>query len=312
LEADGIYDRIISEGGDTEDNRAWANHEAGYMYHQNDYEDLAPYLADTYAEIGDNYNKSSLAVLYALFETETSRLCTLMQASYNRLIDHESLSGSDYILKYLKYLKLVIEMDVSTIEQFVNAHMKSLKLLRNKIMHHDSEFPGETTELLKIIEDSNGMVSPTHGPGTFQVSINDIQYVLNHANLVRQFFQQLFWAVEGKNEYPILLGRIQYLFSAFDPNIVVNNVSYSVIPHGYRLIADLESATVPSMNCKAKFSIISADQDSVTLLNQLDEFPLMTEFNDFLHRNPEYIFKELLQGANLTGAHHYVSIMVYL
>ncbi|MGX5688496.1 hypothetical protein [Arcticibacter tournemirensis] len=308
---DEIYYKIIEEYGDNETGRSLANHEAGYMYHQDDYENLVPYLEQTYADIKDSYNKSSLAVLYALFETETSRLCSIMQSRYGKLIDHESLGGSDYILKYLKYLKLVIEMDVAALEQFVDANLKPVKLLRNKIIHHDSEFPGETTELLQIIENSNGMVIQTDGQGTLQISINNIEYIIGIAALVERFFQDLFWAVEQKTNYVILLNKIQYLFSAFDPNITATLESFGRIPKGYQIIVRLHSATVPEMCCKAKISIKGTNQNSIELLNQLDNYPRMTEFHDFLNQNPNYIFKQLLQGTNITGAPQDVKILLY-
>lgn len=184
-------------------------------------------LSEEFDDLSAYTNNSAIIEAYSFLEKEFKRLCELLKVEFSETISHNDLSSRDYLAGWLKYLRLVIKLNVTTLDPFINK-FKDLQYIRNRIIHDGGEFPknpeskeDKTNVIEKLVNSSKKRLELLEENNMFVIRIKDISYVQDYYDVILDFFQAILNLVEEKNQFKILRAKLRYLYSSLSDKAVI-------------------------------------------------------------------------------------------
>ncbi|MET3981408.1 Asp-tRNA(Asn)/Glu-tRNA(Gln) amidotransferase C subunit/uncharacterized protein YeaO (DUF488 family) [Mucilaginibacter sp. UYP25] len=263
------YEEIV---GSDQDKQSYATHESGIdelQYHFSNEEEA---LKNSFSEMADHFNKSALVTLYALMETELRRLCSQLQAHYQKRVSLERFEQADYLKSIMEYLDQIIELDISGFQPY-QTKIIPLQFLRNKVMHNGGEFPLPVTEYLDdLVKTSDGGLSLEEIPDEqFVVVRVRSKFVFPFYELISEMFYVLFALLNEKENFSFLSSRLAYVFRFLAPGLTVTYKEHKSIKNGQMFTFLMESrASENPFSFFCKFTIVEAAKEELIFTNQLE------------------------------------------
>jgi hypothetical protein len=240
------------------------NLDEGYQYQQE-------LVREPYEEMLDYINKASLILLYSLLESSLKRLCELLKEMEKTRISVADFG--DYIAGSMKYLDLVIGLPRASLEPF-ETKITHIQYVRNRIVHNHSEFDMEDDSTLnEIISASKPYLIMVESPDepVRTLKIYDPAYIFNSYQVLKDYFNELFWLINKKYGYPIINDKIAKVFQASLGAIEVTNTQVDNIKGGKKLTASItytaKDAQAPT-TISAKISITRSSKFELNITDQ--------------------------------------------
>ncbi|WP_300024990.1 hypothetical protein [uncultured Maribacter sp.] len=159
------------------------------------------HLIDTFAErhreisrqFPHNFRASFLVQIISVIESELKKICDHYGSQSNQKFTVDSLKGSDDLEKYKNYLTTITEVDF---KQFTEewSFIKQSKLLRNKIVHHDSVIKRSDKNIINFAKKTNSIEFLNYE----KLHIENIAFIIVNSKLIdellntsEEFFKKL-------------------------------------------------------------------------------------------------------------------------
>ncbi|WP_461789722.1 hypothetical protein [Pedobacter sp.] len=298
------YKELVGDGEVSPSDDQIASHESGLSDLENEHSFQDHELSERFDELGSMFNNSALIQTCSLLEKELKDLCYLLQDEENELISLEDFASRDYIGGCLKYLTLVIKLDNTILEPYLNK-IKDLQFLRNRIVHDRGEFLKSDEKLrdnLKIIKEiikkSSNRVELIEEHRYHELKIKEASYVLDYYKHILEFFQTILWLIENRFNHKLLKSKLIRLIGSTQKKAKIKFVDYKatigkfevkylltfngkVVPKQFEVLLEItkrKGAAVYSSYKGPKNDII--EQLSANLREQ--SFIILNEFHDYV------------------------------
>jgi len=218
---DEAYDSI---SGSDDVKHSYAAHESGWDYYTDLHALESEQLDTRFAEMADNLHKSTIISIYIFLEAELKRLCHCWKMLMGHNIDLTDFSHRDYLSGSYKYLELVMGINLNTFEAHRNK-LTDLQNLRNRLIHDGGVLTADKLKSMKKVVDSSkkGLICEEFEDG-YLLKIVTVEYVKDWYNVVRQFFEDLFWLIDEQSAHRFLQARMQYLFGLLNRTISIDGL----------------------------------------------------------------------------------------
>lgn len=296
-----------------EELRAFEDENEGhqYAYHYSNLGQLEGALSSGQYEISEEFNdlstftnNAAIIQAYSFLEKEFKRLCELLKIEFGETISHSDLSSRDYLAGWLKYLKLVIKLDITTLDPFINK-FKDLQYIRNRIIHDGGEFPkiAETAEdktnvIDQLVKASKKRLDLLEEDTMYVIRIKDISYVQDYYAVMLDFFQTILNLVEQKTKYKILKTRLKYLFSSLSTKAVITINSVKFKSSSFEIIFKVKFPTSKGLGREmtVRFLVKKLKRVPVYVSYTGPENSKITLFADNIKASDHVILGEVLYG----------------
>lgn len=295
------YEEEIRQNGNTNEGHQIASHYSGLGEIENHLSSGEYQIEENFEGIFLHTNNTALISCYSFFEKEIKKLCEILQSEFNEEISHNDFAARDYMENYLKYLKLVIKIDVAPLDTFITK-LKQLQYLRNRIVHNGGEFLKDSTDkddkitkVTSIQNASKGRLIISDEGAYHLIKILDIGYVEDFYAEILKFFQAIFDQLEIKKNYPILKARLKHLFSLLDKDIKVDILSLKAASTAYTVSMLLKFPKSKGLGPNQKV-IIKIGKNTVPLFISYKgrENKKLKSFGDNLVSTPHIFLNDLL------------------
>lgn len=181
--SDNIDDLIKSNPNDQQEIHEWYEEQ---HYHYNEF-------------YPNTLNNSTFLSLYSFFEYNLKSICVSLNKYGSARVKPDDLSGRNYIEKAKKYLTLILELDLSSLEMSW-IEITKFQQLRNCIVHNNSNIfknkdqPIKNQPLFQIV-DSNKYLDINLENGT--ISINDDQFLIDTAECYHDYLKSVLKKIKG-------------------------------------------------------------------------------------------------------------------
>lgn len=132
------------------------------------------------------YNSTFIAV-YSRMEMMLFDICGYTQSVENLKINVKDLSGQNYIDKCKKYIKKVLDVDLSNIETLWNTITKYQRI-RNSVVHKNGKIAIIDDDLKNFIANTSGI---EYDESTTLVSISNNSFVVDFCKVVEKFIHEI-------------------------------------------------------------------------------------------------------------------------
>ena len=234
-------------------------------------------------EMLDYFARSSIVIVHSLLETELRKLCHLLQYEVQSKLALEDLEAKNYIKASLKYLELVIGMNLEDIYAIADK-MEEIQYVRNRIVHNGGEFGFEKNDVLdqtvrslsayltlEVVEDGKLRV----------IKFPNTEIVSYAYSLMRRFFIELLWKLEEKLRYPILCDRLKVLFDFPKDSSIITGSKVKTTKGSRTVSVDIKKRNGLKFNCN--ITIVKSVKREVELINQLEPADAIKEIRPDFH-----------------------------
>lgn len=171
--------------------KIWQNPENENEYYPYDF-----YLED-YIDFNSDFRKikleSSFLASYSILEYHLKSMTEEYRVHFDLKITVNDLSGNNYILRSKNYLEKVIELDLSTLNEYWNEISKYQKI-RNKIVHNESKIDNISSELSNEIRKMDGIELAIGG----WLRLTDKVFIINFLELTEKYINKIIDLTEVK------------------------------------------------------------------------------------------------------------------
>lgn len=295
---DQAYADTEVEGEDEQMRHSYANHVSGLEVLYWEYQNEKDNITSRYLDFFDLYCKSLMTALYSLVESKLKEICDIIADDFGQKIKYEHLDSRDYLNASINYLDLVIQLPVVSLEPFISK-LKDIQFIRNRIIHTQSKFTGDNEKTIsEIVKKSNGALELTTEKSASKLRLKKTQYILDFFELIREFFEELFWLIDIKQEKKILKKGLKFWFGILDNKIFIKNIELKKIGQGKRNINfDLSSMkrSIPKFKCKVTIS--RASENSLEIIDQTN-IKAINEFNELVDKAKSFMFDYVFELFN--------------
>ncbi|MBB5638255.1 hypothetical protein HDE68_004184 [Pedobacter cryoconitis] len=227
-----LYNEII---GSDHERSQYASHYSGIDQIEGQHQESDEPLSEFFQDMKDSYYKSSVMMLYSLLESELKTLCGLLQNEKSIQLGLEDFGSRDYMAVSIKYLKLVVLLEMIEIDPFENI-LGDLQNLRNRLVH-DQGLVSESklAGIKKIVESSGRAIELVPQREFWAIKIYKPDFLLSNYTNMRLFFQELFWLIDKQNNYNLLSQQLTHMFGFVNPNVSLSNLTVSNSPQGVKI-----------------------------------------------------------------------------
>jgi len=307
-----IYDELKMENANDGDYELWntvAMQESGLIHLDQEYEQKKQTTTRKYKDYFDLYSKSLLIALYSLVESKLKEICNIIAIDERQRITYDHLNSRDYLNTSFNYIDLVLQIPIVTLKPF-KSKFKDIQFVRNRIVHSGSSIPRADKDgqikIMEIVRKSKGSLRLIKNSQFHALRINDPKYIINYILLIREFFEELIWLIDIRQNNKILKRSLGFWFGILDKNIFVKILQTTKLKKGKRkIIFKLSSRkkNIPKFNCSVNIS--RATKNSVDTIDQtgndtIKEFNnLVNDFNSFLYNETFELFNQSNKGIKI-------------
>ncbi|SDR91789.1 hypothetical protein [Gramella sp. MAR_2010_147] len=254
-----------------------------------------------YKDFLDFYAKSILTSLYSLNENKLNEICEVGSDIFGKKIKPHHFNERDYLKSSFTYLELVLEISTHNLDPYFNK-LKEIQFLRNKIVHENSKFQDEK---IKEIVSQNPSLQLENSTGYLKIIkskfINDV------FDLISDFYEELIWTLDKKQNYKIIKNGLKYWFGVLDREIDIEKLDCEEIKKGKRIDFEINSKKVGSF--KGKLTIKKASKATNSIINQREE----QAFKNFVEDQKSHFYQLLEAYAifNLKKENRDFELMIY-
>lgn len=133
------YEALLGEFEDPALDDQYARHQSGLADLENEHVRREEQLFDEQLELLGLFHNSAIIQAYSLLEKELKDLCDILKKETGESISQHDFASRDYIKGCLKYLGLVIKLDISRLDPFMTKII-DLQYIRNRLIHDRGEF----------------------------------------------------------------------------------------------------------------------------------------------------------------------------
>ncbi len=127
--------------------------------------------------------QSTFITIYSKLENTFFDICEFCRKNFEHSIDVKDLAGRNYIQRFKKYLKLVIGINLSSIETDWNDIIKYQRI-RNTFVHKGGEIKNIESDLETFINNTDGI---SYDLSTKKIVLESIKFNIDFCNIVKQF-----------------------------------------------------------------------------------------------------------------------------
>lgn len=227
-EANKKYAELVKKYGDDIEGDQLAYHYSGLDSIENEHSRNDWEIKEEFTDMSEQFNNLALMQIHSFFEKEITDLCKILKLEFNEVISLDDFSSKDYVKGPLKYLELVVKLNIKKLEPFTNK-FRDIQYLRNRIVHERGEFPKNSSSpedkrktIEGIVASSKKRLILSEEDDFYVIKINEVSYIKDHYQVIKQFFQEVFNLIEEKLNYRILKGRLEYVFSALTKKAIIS------------------------------------------------------------------------------------------
>lgn len=281
-----------------------AEHESGRDSMYDYFEFQEDIWKEHYGEMFDYLNKSSLIIMYALLESQMSRLCTILKEMSGSKIKADDFKSTNYIEGYFKYLDLVILLDMQPLDDY-RRRIVPIQYVRNRLAHNGGEFDmgvdeNDDKELVKVVQESKGLLVLVHDQNDNKryLKIFDTRYIDEGYELIRELFHDLFWMINKKFGFPVFCERMVRMFRPYFGENQVTILKIDSVKNGTKITTeiDFKVESGESVAFRCNITITTAKTYQLNILNQAEENKQIQECADEMMRHPTRVTHGYLSG----------------
>ncbi|UAB82826.1 hypothetical protein INR75_11325 [Zunongwangia sp. SCSIO 43204] len=239
-----------------------------------------------YKDFLDFYAKSILTSLYSLNESKLNEICIVGSEVFEKKIKPHHFNERDYLKSSLTYLELVLEISTESLDPYFSK-LKEIQFIRNKIVHEDSKFQDE-----KINEIASKYSSLQLEKSTGYLKIIKSDFIELVFDLISDFYEELVWLFEKKQNYQVTKNGLKYWFGVLDKEIEIEKLQFDEIKKGKRFEFELNSKKFGLFN--VKLTIKKSSKPTNSIINQRDE----QHFQKFV-KDQENYFYNLIEAYSI-------------
>jgi hypothetical protein len=173
--------------------KEWENSKDEKLYSAHDY------YIDDYINYNNKFRdlklKSTFLSSFSLFEHYIKNFTENYKRHYNLSINIDDLYGTNYINKSKKYLEKVINLELSTLNTEWNDITKYQKI-RNKIVHHNSQFQKKEVKLIKQLNKKNGILINEKG----DIILTEKEFIINFWKITQKYIKGIIKLTDKKTK----------------------------------------------------------------------------------------------------------------
>lgn len=311
-EAEKIYWQTYHEADGNEDEKHFiAMMDADVNGVKNYFNKEEVLLLVNFTEMADNFNKSSLVIVYALLENELRKLCTLLQNRFTKRLSLQDIESKDYLQSMINYLDKVIEIDMASSAPYFSK-IKQVQFLRNRIMHNGGEFSlNQNAELDQLIKNSNGHLFLQHFEALDyrSLKIKKIEYVYEQYRLIIDFVHELIWRIEEKTGHEMLLERLTFIFRFLKDGSGIHLKEIKSIKNGRIIDIGIDGDKDVEIGCK--FTIKAAKKETVAIINQAEGNGNLEKLINYFNQYPDTLIKDIFEVFYKPSSPIHIDVLFY-
>ncbi|MGV7106105.1 hypothetical protein [Flavobacterium sp. U410] len=260
-----------------------------------------------YNEFLDLFSKSTIIALYSLNESILNKITNLSSDFFNKKIKPSHFNSKDYLNAEIQYLELVIEIDISTLEKYISK-LKDIQYLRNTIIHNLSVF-SKIDEASKILQKYSSSLKLDNNTG--YASIISSKFTKDLFDLLKEFYEELFWLIEQKQELQIIKNGLKFWLSVLDKNLTIDYLKFSSFSSSEKQIHFcINSKELNLTNCKCKIILKKSTKGSFSYINQTNNEKL-TEFLEFENKSKAFYISDFFEVFNVCNKNYQIKVLIY-
>jgi hypothetical protein len=142
--------------------------------------------------------------------------------------------------------------------------------------------------------------------------IKDKNFIIEYCNLLRLFFEKVFWLVDEKDNFKILRSRLNFLIRYVEKNYEIKNLKISDVKGGKLIKCEAISLTPQTLMNIGLNIYATANISNVLLIeNRIENNEDLDRLIVNLESNDSLIFRDVLHGFNLSGHPLKVKLIFY-
>lgn len=305
------YESALEEMGNSEYAEDYANDQSGLeeIYHYHDLD--VRYNRERFQEVHSIFNKSALIGLYSLFEAESLKLSCFLRKHFDKRIGYQDLKSENYLKGYLNYFDLVLELDIANLSKFENK-LNDLRIIRNKIVHENGDFSDSKNKLDSLVSDSSGTLRIDMENSSYTLEIDSIIYLDRYFEVIEEYFEQLFWEIDKKQEWPLLKEKSEYLFKFIDTKLRVESVKADISPPKRKVQIYLNnSSTDEPLEFKVDLILKKSPRDKIKVHNELSDVSNAKKFADNLYTINDILNDQIFNGFHFSEKRLGLEMKIY-
>ena len=130
--------------------------------------------------------QSTFITIYSKLENTFFDICDFYRKNFEHNIGVKDLAGRNYIQRFKNYLKLVIGIDLSSIETDWN-NITKYQRIRNTFVHKGGEIKNIKPDLESFINITDGI---SYDVSTKKIVLESIKFNIDFCNVVKQFISK--------------------------------------------------------------------------------------------------------------------------
>jgi len=304
--AEKSYQDIYNENKDDDYGHQFAMHESGMNYLEMNYQERLEEIRCEYLNFLDLYSKSILISLYSLNESSLKKITNVSSEISNKKIKPSDFNQRNYLDSYLKYLKLVIEVDVQNLNESL-VFFKDIQILRNQIVHNNSYFDKDEKTVIAIVE--KHVKTLKFNLETKFLKIINGQIIRDMLKYLLEFYEELLWQVDLKNDSTIIKGGINYWLQQLDKNLKISNFKLEIVSKKIKIISFnmtmIDSDVNHSLHC-----MIKMEKSEKKVFNIINHLPIkeLSEFVEFESNSNGKYFLDIFDVFNMDNGFYEIDV----
>lgn len=300
-----IYDQAYDElkGDEADEYRdSYADQMSGlstFDYESNMEKD---YLKKRFLDFLDQYSKTVLIQLYSLIENKLKEICDILSIDFYKKIKYEHLDSRNYLDTSINYLKLVIEIPTDSLESYITK-LKDIQFIRNKVIHDEAKFSNEKkAQIRKIVRENEEVMELLELNSNLFLRIRKKKYILDLFVLIKEFFEEVIWLIDSKQEYIIFKKGLKHWFGVIANNICIKNFKVTKALKSKKNIEfEIEFKKLNNLKYKYKcrMSIKQSKKNSLEITDQTEN-EYIENFANYGNEKDDYLFVNVFELFNLS------------
>lgn len=271
--AEKVYQDTLGEHRD-EDSISYAMHVSGINHIDEHHHLMKDRIDQEYKNFLDLYSKSTLISLYSLNESKLNSITNLLSSLHMKKVKLSHFGSRDYLQVIFSYLELVIELKMDKLLPY-QSKLKEVQQLRNSIVHNASILKDSEIKIGQKIARSKAASININSSGFLKITGKS--YILDVFNILQNFYTELLWCIDLKQNSVILKNNLQYWIGMMDRDAVIENLKINNTTKEIKVSFDTKTSQPKIPDFKCKISLKPSSLQNVKYLNQTDN-PEIEEF----------------------------------
>jgi hypothetical protein len=303
--AEKIYTQTYNDNINDEYGHSLAMHESGLDHIEYNYYETKEEIDSKFNDFFDLYSKSILIALYSLNESTLNKISNLSSEVFAKKIKPSHFNSRDYLLSSLNYLDLVIEVDITSLQNYISK-LKDIQYLRNNIVHNLSTFQ-DVENISDIIAKYNDIIKLDRTTGYLRIV--KIKFIEDLFILINNFYEELLWLIEKKQDSEIIKNGLKFWLGILDKDIIISDVKINkhtkIDKQIYFKLSSKEFSEYES-----KITLKRSKKMSFNATDQTDNLKFQ-DFIEFEKENNARYLLEVFETFNNTQDKYEINLIFY-